>query len=1136
MLALAALFAACSSSCLGVEPVAPAPGASVTLPPPSVAAPSNDASFESADRPVTGAVRLTSSDGTGLHLTSYRARTVIEEPIAFTEVDVAYENPEARVLEGHFEVALPGEAALSRFAMQIEGAYQEGEIVERQVARETYESFLQRRRDPALLEQGAGNTFAARVFPIAPRSEKHLRFSYSEILRDSRPFRLPVAGLGVVHDVSIRVASVDAREPLVSIEGEDVDLSKDVEALRHATGSALGRTANGVAILRVPVPAGEPPRERGDDTRYFLVDASASRSLDYHASCATVAELVRASGDDTRVVVATFDQTVDPLFEGRAADFDAAAARRLEARGALGGSDLAGALAWASDRAEHAGTRSRLVLVGDGVATAGPTTASPIAASLARGGRRVFSRVDVVSAGGIVDDASLHAMALAGARAGIVVDAREGSGEIARRLDLETLPALDVDLPGARWFSPRSFSGVQPGDTVTVFAELDRARPSVDVRLGDASTRVPLLASEGPLVERAVAAARIESLEGETETPEIRARIIDLSKRHRVLSRHTAMLVLETDDDYERFHIPRAATTTILAVSADDRVRTTHVPRLPRRPRATSSSPSSPAAPPPSPSSLAAPAPSSSSPAAPPSSSSSPAAPAPSSPSLPLSGLGEGGGGRGAGFGQGMGRLGGSHRTKPPQVRMGATMVTGRLPPEIVQRIVRQNFGRFRLCYENELRLHPSFEGRVVLGFVITTGGDAKGARVRESESKSEPFHACLVDAISALSFPAQDSGPVTVTYPIQFSPGDGAPPPPEHAGPQRSSFARSTPGPDAPPWAGTKPYTGKFAEVMDELAQGSKPEALVQARQWAKTSPDDALAFVALGEAAEANQSPALAARAYGSLFELWSYRADMRRFAGERLDRLAHPEALDLAIDTYRKAVADRPDNPGGHRLLAYALARRGRYADAFAAISAGLGRVRDDRLYRGVNEILRADAGVLAAAWERAEPWHGVELADKTRCRHRAHADLALRALVGDRRERRRSARVGRRPASRLLRRSIPRERRAPLRRRHHWLRSRGARRPARSPTRLGAVALRARRPLLRSRRDGLRHGQARDRRARRPRQALLRGAPLRGHDRSQRPRSRRLRSEGAPDRSSLRLLHLQPAASRTNTRRP
>jgi tetratricopeptide (TPR) repeat protein len=168
----------------------------------------------------------------------------------------------------------------------------------------------------------------------------------------------------------------------------------------------------------------------------------------------------------------------------------------------------------------------------------------------------------------------------------------------------------------------------------------------------------------------------------------------------------------------------------------------------------------------------------------------------------------------------------------------------------------------------------------------------------------------------------------------------------------------------------------------MDELAQGSKPEALVQARQWAKTSPDDALAFVALGEAAEANQSPALAARAYGSLFELWSYRADMRRFAGERLDRLAHPEALDLAIDTYRKAVADRPDNPGGHRLLAYALARRGRYADAFAAISAGLGRVRDDRLYRGVNEILRADAGVLAAAWERAEPWHGVELADKTR----------------------------------------------------------------------------------------------------------------------------------------------------------
>src|SRR5262249_37300578 len=43
-------------------------------------------------------------------------------------------------------------------------------------------------------------------------------------------------------------------------------------------------------------------------------------------------------------------------------------------------------------------------------------------------------------------------------------------------------------------------------------------------------------------------------------------------------------------------------------------------------------------------------------------------------------------------------------------MRQGPTTVTGNLPPEVVQRIVRQNFGRFRLCYENGLRNNPTLQ------------------------------------------------------------------------------------------------------------------------------------------------------------------------------------------------------------------------------------------------------------------------------------------------------------------------------------------------------------------------------------------------------------------------------------------
>src|SRR4029079_5117588 len=140
---------------------------------------------------------------------------------------------------------------------------------------------------------------------------------------------------------------------------------------------------------------------------------------------------------------------------------------------------------------------------------------------------------------------------------------------------------------------------------------------------------------------------------------------------------------------------------------------------------------------------------------------------------LGLSGIGEGGGGRGEGiglgsigtlghgagtgtgqgFGNAHGGLGGSHRTKPPSVRMGATQVSGRLPPEVIQRIVRQNFGRFRLCYENGLRNHPNLQGRVSVRFVIGRDGAVSQVQNGGSDMPDGGVVSCTVRAFYGLSF-----------------------------------------------------------------------------------------------------------------------------------------------------------------------------------------------------------------------------------------------------------------------------------------------------------------------------------------------------------------------------------------------
>ena len=166
-------------------------------------------------RNVAGAevpIRLTASDGTGLKLVAMKAEAAVEDPLALTELHLTFENPENRVLEGTFRITLPQGASLSRFAMKVGNAWQEGEVVEKQAARQAYEDFLHRKQDPALMEQGAGNEFSARVFPIPARGKKELIVTYAEAVEVGASYVLPLRGLPQLGslDVNVHVAGSTA--------------------------------------------------------------------------------------------------------------------------------------------------------------------------------------------------------------------------------------------------------------------------------------------------------------------------------------------------------------------------------------------------------------------------------------------------------------------------------------------------------------------------------------------------------------------------------------------------------------------------------------------------------------------------------------------------------------------------------------------------------------------------------------------------------------------------------------------------------------------------------------------------------------------------------------------------------------
>ncbi len=126
------------------------------------------------------------------------------------------------------------------------------------------------------------------------------------------------------------------------------------------------------------------------------------------------------------------------------------------------------------------------------------------------------------------------------------------------------------------------------------------------------------------------------------------------------------------------------------------------------------------------------------------------------------------------GTGIGTGRPAGGHVPKGPSLRPDGDVKTGgHLPAEVIKRIVQQNFGRFRACYESGLRTNPSLTGRVATKFVIGREGDVTLSADAGSDLPDRQVVQCVVRNFQNLSFPKPESGIVTVIYPILFTPGE---------------------------------------------------------------------------------------------------------------------------------------------------------------------------------------------------------------------------------------------------------------------------------------------------------------------------------------------------------------------------
>ena len=922
---------------------------------------------------VVPAYTLTAADGRGLRLVAIDAKAVIEGPLAFTELHLKFENTENRVREGTFAITLPQQAAISRFAMVDESGIKEAEVVAKALARRAYEDFLHRGVDPALLEKAPGNQFTARVFPIPPRATKHLVLSYSQELANDG-YVLPLRGLPKIDDVSIELTVEGTKQ---SLREKAWHPNKDFRA-NVVTTPAVGHGKLVAAGFDVGAASA------GDDRPQsitVLVDTSASRAAGFTRYLGKVRALVHALGvqySGIEVEVIAFDQEARSMVRGKAIELGDRATAALAQRGPGGASDLGVAARLA---------KGRVVIITDGVVTAG-LEGTPLDKAFAA------DRVDVVLAGGIRDDNVARTLARAGKRSGDVFDLdRESIADIAGGLG----QAIHVDVPilvtDAVWFYPRRLPSLRAGTQVTVFAKLFEPRTSIEARIGEQVYTAPIERGTPALVERAVARAQIEELEADLvakPTEQTRAQIEKLSLEARVISSQTTMLVLESEDDYVRYGIDRKAVTNILAIGprglehqkpkfvaiANSR-RVVEVPEVATttvtyptnfRPAGDATLTRQQAIEQARHAGILGSTSSRSTSFSATSSSTS---------------FGDGFlesrsvSGAGAGFGAGRYRTIGKGAPRPRARRSDSPSVTiampsvvqGSLDKSIIKRYIKRQLAKISYCYEAELLSKPHLEGTVQVQFHIGKRGIVTSATASGVDPK---VASCVASVIKQIEFPTIVDGGVQVNYPFTFrsvetstgtvpAPERVLPPPPPPAPPApppRQAFG----GPVAVDPAIA--VDGDLARVMQAIARKDTAGALAIAKDWRTAQPGDVLAWVGLGEAYEAIGDRAAAARAYGSIIDLHPSRAEFRRFAGERLERI-DDSARKLALDTYRRAAEDRPDQAHGHRLLAYALVRANDHAGAFAAILKAVEAGRGSRA-EGAHAVYARDAGMIGTAY--------------------------------------------------------------------------------------------------------------------------------------------------------------------------
>jgi len=117
-----------------------------------------------------------------LELKSHRVEVEILDGVSKTTLTQVFHSNCSSSIEATYIFPLPSNAAVSNFAIWIDGKKKNGEILEKDEAEKIYQQIVSRLKDPGILDYMGGKVFRARIFPIPPGADQKVEISFTQTL------------------------------------------------------------------------------------------------------------------------------------------------------------------------------------------------------------------------------------------------------------------------------------------------------------------------------------------------------------------------------------------------------------------------------------------------------------------------------------------------------------------------------------------------------------------------------------------------------------------------------------------------------------------------------------------------------------------------------------------------------------------------------------------------------------------------------------------------------------------------------------------------------------------------------------------------------------------------------------------